>query len=138
MKKDGPLKLTDGRLIDDSVVGRRQHWTESFRAVDWDDDGLLDLIYSCAGSDDSGSIYLLRNTGTKKEPVFDVPRTLSCFGKPIRITAHGLHPWVGDLDGDGKPDLLTCVEWSVYPFYSHASIEMRQRPSYQLSPVERR
>ena len=129
------MKLNDGREIDDSIVGRSQHWTESFRLADWDGDGLLDLIYSCAGSTGRPSIYLLRNVGTRNRPVFTSPRTLCCFGQPINVTNHGPHPWVGDLDGDGKPDVLTCVEWSVYPFFSHAAIEMPQRPTYELGPV---
>ena len=41
-----------------------------------------------------------------------------------------------DLSGDGKPDVLTCVEWSVYPFFSHAAIEMKQRPRVDLGSVE--
>ena len=68
---------------------------------------------------------------------FEPPRTLCCFGEPIKVTNHGPHPWVGDLDGDGKPDLLTCVEWSVYPFYRHAAIEMAERPKYVLSQPKR-
>ncbi|NQT14452.1 MAG: hypothetical protein HQ582_16975, partial [Planctomycetes bacterium] len=47
------------------------------------------------------------------------------------------HPWVGDADGDGKPDVVTCVEWSVYPFYRHAAIEMSKRPDYVLSQPKR-
>ena len=35
-----------------------------------------------------------------------------------------------DLTGGGKPDLVGCVEWSVYPFYSHNAIEMPRRPSF--------
>lgn len=135
LKKREPLRLTDGRLIDDALVGREAHWTESFRAADWDGDGLIDLIYSCAGSTPQGSIYLLRNAGPAEQPRFDPPRTLSCFGEPIHVTAHGPHPWVGDFDGDGTPDLVTCVEWSVYPFYRHAAIEMSERPRFTLSPV---
>ncbi|NQT16007.1 MAG: VCBS repeat-containing protein, partial [Planctomycetes bacterium] len=105
LKKDRPPRLTDGRPIDDSVVGRKQHWTESFRCVDWDGDGRQDLVYSCAGSVGTSSIYLLRNAGTTDEPAFEPPRTLSCFGEPIKVTNHGPHPWVGDADGDGKPDV---------------------------------
>ena len=141
LRKVGPLKLGDGRLIDDSIVAREAHWTESFRAADWDGDGLLDLIYSCAGShhkiQDGGSIFLLRNCGTRSEPLFEDPVTLRCFGAPIRVSNHGPQPWVGDLDGDGKPDLLTCTEWSVYPFYSHAAIEMKERPKFSLGTVDR-
>lgn len=138
LQQGDPLRLTDGRLIDDALVGRTAHWTESFCAADWDGDGLLDLIYSCAGSTPKGSIYLLRNAGTKEQPCFQPPRTLSCFGQPIYVTAHGPHPWVGDFDGDSAPDIVTCVEWSVYPFYRHAAIEMSERPRYTLSPVHSR
>ncbi|MHC4879261.1 MAG: FG-GAP repeat domain-containing protein [Planctomycetota bacterium] len=136
LKRVRTLKLADGRSIDDRIINRRSHWTESFRAIDWDTDGLTDLIYSVAGAHsgtkDGGSIYLLRNVGTKTDPVFAEPVTMRCFGEPIRITNHGPHPWPGDFDGDGKPDLIACVEWSVYPYYSHAALMMAERPEYTL------
>jgi FG-GAP-like repeat len=140
VRKAGFMKLTDGRPIDDSIVKRRSHWTESFRPVDWNQDGLTDLVYSLAGSHggikDNGSIYLLLNEGTKERPVFAPPITLSCYGKPIRLTAHGPHPWVGDFDGDGQPDLLACVEWSVYPFYRHAALQMKTRPKLEIKLLD--
>ncbi len=136
LRKERAVRLADGRQINDAVVSRRSHWTESFRAVDWNSDGLQDLIYSVAGSQngakDSGSIYLLFNVGTQTDPVFAEPATMSCFGEPIRITNHGPHPWPGDFDGDGRPDLITCVEWSVYPYYSHAALMLKERPKYTL------
>lgn len=140
LRRDRFLKLADGRPIDDRIVNRRSHWTESFRAVDWDNDGLTDLIYSLAGShggiQDDGSIYLLRNCGGKADPVFEAPQTMRCFGEPIRITNHGPNPWAGDVDGDGKPDLVACVEWSVYPFYRYAALMMAERPKFTLGRVE--
>ena len=140
LRKSGVLKLRDGRPIDDAIVRRAAHWTESFRAVDWDGDGLIDLIYSLASGDpdtqDGGSIYWLRNCGTKTDPVFEPPVTLRCFGEPIRITAHGPNAWPGDFDGDGKPDLIACVEWSVYPFYRHAALMMKSRPKIELGKLE--
>ncbi len=139
LRRRGPLKLQDGRLIDDAVVDRSAHWTESFRCVDWDADGLTDVVYSCAGTDAAkGSIYLLRNVGTATDPVFAAPRTLRCFGEPIKVTSHGPHPWVGDFDGDAQPDVVTCVEWSVYPYYRHAAIDMEERPRWRLGRVEAR
>lgn len=136
LRKSRELRLVDGRPINDAIVNRRSHWTESFRVVDWDADGLQDLIYSVAGSrngtKDGGSIYLLRNVGTDTSPVFSEPVTMRCFGEAISITSHGPHPWPGDFDGDGLPDLIACVEWSVYPFYSHAALMMTQRPAYTL------
>jgi hypothetical protein len=140
LRRETTLQLRDGRPIDDRIVQRGKHWGESFRAIDWDQDGLHDLIYAVAGSHhgtlDGGSIYLLRNVGDKTKPVFAEPRTMRCFGEPIKITNHGPHPWPGDFDGDGKPDLITCVEWSVYPYYSHAALTMTERPKLTLKLVE--
>ncbi len=134
LRRDGHLKLSDGRLIDDSIVNRSAHWTESFRPVDWDGDGLMDIMYSVS-SGHIPSIVLLKNVGSKKSPVFAPPRTMSCYGKPIKVTNHGPNAFAGDVDGDGKPDILTCVEWSVYPFFGHNAIEMKKRPTYEISPV---
>jgi hypothetical protein len=140
LRKSKTLKLRDGRPIDDAIVGRAAHWTESFRAVDWDGDGLIDLLYclSSGGSEvqDGGSIYWLRNCGSKTDPVFERPVTLRCFGEPIRVTNHGPNAWAGDFDGDGKPDLIACVEWSVYPFYRHAALMMPSRPKIELGKLE--
>ena len=139
LRKDRVLHLNNGQQIDDRIVLRRSHWTESFRAVDWDGDGRIDLVYSLAGSHngilEGGSIYLLMNCGTQAEPVFEEPQTMRCFGEPIRITNHGPHPWVGDFDGDNQPDLICCVEWSVYPFYRYAALMMQQRPVFTLGQV---
>ena len=135
LKMQGPVRLADGRRIDDSIVGREKHWTESFRAVDWDGDGLMDLIYNLAGT---GEIYLLRNVGSKEEPVFESPRQMKCYGEPIAFTIHGPNAWAGDFNGDGKPDLLGCVEWSVYPFFSYAALEMEEHPHYVLGEVQRK
>ena len=134
LRMEGEVRLADGRSLDDSIVGREKHWTESFRAVDWDGDGLIDLIYNLAGT---GEIYLLRNVGSKREPVFAAPRQLKCYGEPISFTIHGPNAWPGDLNGDGKPDLLGCVEWSVYPFFAHAALEMDEHPRYGIDDVRR-
>ena len=135
------LRLEDGRPIDDKLVSRKSHWTECFRPIDWDGDGLIDLIYSLAGShhgiQDQGSIYYLRNCGSKTNPKFENPQTMRCFGEPIRITNHGPSAWPGDIDGDGQPDLLACVEWSVYPVYRHAALMMKSRPQLVFGNLEK-
>ncbi len=128
LRKRDRLRLRDGREIDDSCVGRERHWTESFRLVDWDGDGRLDLIYSTAGS---GHVYLLRNVGSPEEPVFAEPRQLRCYGEPLAFTVHGPHAWPFDF-GSGRPGLVGCVEWSVYPFFAHAALEMDRHPDWQL------
>jgi hypothetical protein len=136
LRKAHAAELADGRLIDDRIVNRPKHWTESFRATDWNSDGLIDLVYGLSGQPSAGSIQLLRNVGTKAKPVFAPPVPMKIFGKQVDLTAHGPHPWVGDLDGDGKPDVLACVEWSVYPFIGHNAIEMTTRPEFTLSALQ--
>ena len=95
----------------------------------------MDLIYSCAGTRPSdGSIYLLRNVGSRKEAVLTAPRMMKCFGEPIKVPDHGPHPWGGD--GDGLSDLVNCVEWSVYPFNSHVALEMDVPPACTIGEIE--
>jgi hypothetical protein len=132
LRMAGPLKLTDGRPIDQSLVEGSRGWTQSFRATDWNRDGLVDLVYSLAGKPSGGSIQLLLNAGTHEAPVFQPPRPMRAYGELINITNHGPHPWVGDFDGDDLPDLLTYVEASVYCFYSHHTLEMSAPPAFTL------
>lgn len=133
VRREGPVCLEDGRVVEDAIVGREKHWTESFRAVDWDGNGLLDLLYNLAGT---GAIYLLRNVGTKSAPLFAAPRRMCCYGEPLAFTIHGPNAWPADLNGDGKPDLLGCVEWSVYPFFAHAALEMERHPEWSIVGAE--
>ena len=129
LRREGYVRLEDGRLIDDAIVGREKHWTESFRAVDWDGDGLIDLVYNNAGT---GRIFLLKNVGTRQAPVFAAAREFRCYGESIGYTIHGPNAWAGDLNGDGKPDLIGAVEWSVYPFLCHAALELPAHPAYEI------
>jgi hypothetical protein len=110
---------------------------------DWDADGVSDLLIGGG----YGWPRIVRNRGTNKRPAFDTPQPILADGQPIRVLRDDIlysqhwhnmgypYPVFVDWDGDGKPDLLGCVEWSVYPFFCHAALEMEAHPGFVLSTV---
>ena len=83
-------------------------------AVDWDDDGDLDLIL---GSQDGG-MYLRRNEGTAKAMKFasltildqlfaSANEELQAGDQPLRVEGGHAMPVACDWDGDGRFDLLS-------------------------------
>jgi hypothetical protein len=71
-------------------------------AVDWDGDGVLDLLVGDIG----GNVYLIPNEGTKTKYAFGKWRQLTAGGKPLTVPGGDAGPFAADWDGDGKLDLL--------------------------------
>lgn len=85
------LLLADGQPV--ATAGHA-----SVAAADLNGDGLADLVIG----DKSGNVsVLLALTGG----LFASPVPLEADGQPIRVSAYSA-PAVGDLDGDGTPDLV--------------------------------
>lgn len=73
-------------------------------AVDWDQDGDLDLIL---GSQEGG-MYLRRNDGTARAMKFaSENEELRCGDQPLRVDGGHAMPVACDWDGDGRFDLLS-------------------------------
>lgn len=84
----------------------------SVRTVDWDNDGLPDLI----APDTDGWVWFFRNTTNRKLPVFAAGEKVLAGGKPIRVygewhearAAGYARPEICDWNNDGKKDLLVA------------------------------
>lgn len=111
--KDAVFLEVDGEVF-------AQKYCPAFCAVDWDDDGDLDLIY---GKEPLGEVFYLENTGTRSKPYLTSRGQMKCDGKPLRTPGKPFPdqpdpsdgwegreymstPAVVDWDGDGDKDLM--------------------------------
>ena len=81
--------------------------------VDWNNDGLLDLLIGNESSNDDIRLYL--NSGTVTNPVFTSWAYIQTYSS-LNIHRYRCCPRVFDLNGDGKKDLL--VGSTKYIFYN--------------------
>lgn len=71
-------------------------------AHDWDGDGDLDLLVGVI----EGHVYLIRNEGTRSQPVWGEPTRLRAGEQEISVPQGDAGPTVADWDGDGRADLI--------------------------------
>ena len=131
------LRYEDGSTIKSHGVytppGGDGRGRTKLSVVDWDGDGLLDLLIGVGpqhGSPYRGSYVLLaRNVGSNLEPVFARPVILLFdeAGKPLEFWRHGVHMAPVDWDGEGALALVAGADqghiwyWKPEQFGSPAS-----------------
>lgn len=109
-KSDGTLEVSEYLKYGNTEI------TDRYTApcvVDWNNDGLLDLLVgSNAETPGNSKIMLFINEGTKEQYLFNEKRDLKTFDNAIIDDyAYGrVHVKVADLNNDGKKDLV-CNGW---------------------------
>lgn len=84
--------------------------------VDWDHDGVLDLLLGVGpqhGSPYRGSYVLFaKNVGTNESPVFKRPEVVlwDGDGQPLESWRHGVHMAAVDWDGDGMYEIVAGAD----------------------------
>lgn len=76
---------------------------------DFNGDGIPDIV---TGGYTTGQIFLFRGTGRASDgtPILAPAERVEADGKPIDTT-WAAAPFIADLDGDGRPDLITGSWW---------------------------
>jgi hypothetical protein len=101
-------------------------------AVDWDQNGTLDLIVGTV----SGDIFFIPNEGKGKELAFGTPRKLALvINDSAQKRAGGLvdaAPTVADWDGDGRPDLIVGDEEGQVLWFRN----LGGKPEPKLAPAQ--
>jgi hypothetical protein len=88
--------------------------------TDWNGDGLHDLLMGAENKEmgsvpKSTRIYI--NNGSTGNPLFTGYSQLYCSGSPI--IPHRCVPWVTDLSGDGKKDLIWGVMEGCFLYFEN-------------------
>jgi hypothetical protein len=94
--------------------------------VDWDGDGLPDLLVGTF----EGTMFVRRNEGTRTKPVFATKNEWVMVGKKQLRVPGGAHanPVIADWDGDGRWDIITgSADGGVYWYRNTGK---RGRPNF--------
>jgi hypothetical protein len=126
-------------------VGEGRVRANQWKRVDFDNDGLLDLVHGAGfwgdyGWDNAfdsegqwqrgplhGYVYILRNRGSHDRPAYETPYRLQAQGKDVDVFGMP-SPNFADFDGDGDLDLICGEFLDGFTYFENTG--SRERPVY--------
>ncbi|WP_299568691.1 VCBS repeat-containing protein [uncultured Pedobacter sp.] len=133
LEDGGKLKMGDknirGNALGGGTVGRAK-----FEIVDWDGDGVKDLLIGTYGKQSipdtltglpvnmkpkrGSTILFMKNVGTDVKPNFEFPKVLKFKGKNISLGGHEIGGSVAAIGpGENPMNLVVGIETGVFMFY---------------------
>lgn len=103
---DEPLEVPFEPVVGRPAGAFTRDYYPVVETFDWDADGDLDLL---VGGYVTGQIFLFENVGRsdRGEPILESRGPIMIDGKPLNVRDWAAAPAVGDLNGDGLPDLVS-------------------------------
>lgn len=98
-----------GETVKDSTGAELKLPTRFFVLADFDRDKKGDIIIAI-----NNGLHYYKNTGTNKEPAFKTEAI------PVWLGSYNVAPGLGDLNNDGRVDLLHGINWGTMSFWLDA------------------
>ena len=98
-----------GETLKDNTGAELKLPTRFFVLADYDRDKKGDIIIAL-----NNGLHYYKNTGTNKAPVFTTET------EPVWLGSYNVAPGLGDLNNDGRVDLLHGINWGTMSFWLDA------------------
>jgi hypothetical protein len=138
LEDGGKLKMGDqnirGNKLGGGTVGRAK-----FEIVDWDGDGVKDLLVGTYGKQSipdtlsglpinmkpkrSSTILFMKNKGTDVKPNYEFPKVLKFKGQNISLGGHEIGGCIAAIGSGNNPmNLIVGIETGVFMFYERKDL----------------